>query len=75
MSYRDTLVRLREDLVDTDRALAACELQVPSIDGRIRLGRAQGFVRAAQQLITQALQTPVDGAQPRSAPVTVESRR
>ncbi|MBY9062456.1 hypothetical protein K7957_05865 [Sphingomonas yunnanensis] len=75
MWYRDTLIRLREDLVDTDRAIEACKLQLPSMLARMLLDRARGLIGVAQLLVTRSLDTPTDAASPKRGSVTNESGR
>lgn len=74
MSYRDTLICLREDLLDTERAIADCELQVPSLTARILLSRVRSFIGVGRRLITQALGSPHDAMSPPRIPATESCR-
>lgn len=74
MSYRDTLIRLCDDLVDTDWAIATGELQVPSLTAEIPLGETQGFITADRGRITQAFRTLHDGLPPARLDATLERR-
>lgn len=62
MPYRDTLIRMRADLVRHDRELEACERFAPSGIAGLHLRRARTMNQALNQLITAALRSPYDPA-------------